>query len=65
MAIPLYLVYGGVLKNVEAPNEEFENPNEIHVVGLFADREDAVRAWRGEAQRTVDSAQTRYFVKPI
>lgn len=63
MSVPLYLVYGGVLKNVET--EEFQDPNQIHVVGLFADHEQAVRAWRGEAQRTVDSAQTRYFVKPL
>jgi len=31
-------------------------------VGVYPNYAEAERAWRGKAQQTVDSAQTRYFV---
>jgi hypothetical protein len=56
----LHLVFGGELKNLET--YEFRDPAEIDVVGIFPDYASAERAWRSKAQKTVDSAQTRYFI---
>jgi len=36
--------------------------NNIHIVGIFPDFASAHRAWKAEAQRTVDDAHTRYFL---
>ena len=56
----LHLVFGGELT---APNStEFVDPGAIHVVGVFPDYASAYRAWKAEAQRTVDHATTRYFI---
>jgi hypothetical protein len=56
----LHLVFGGELKNFET--YEFRDPSKIDVVGIFPDYASAERAWRSKAQRTVDSAETRYFI---
>jgi hypothetical protein len=56
----LHLVFGGELKSLES--HEFRDPAKIDIVGLFPDYASAERAWRAKAQRTVDSAQTRYFI---
>ncbi|MFN3955641.1 MAG: DUF4170 domain-containing protein [Pararhodobacter sp.] len=56
----LHLVFGGEL--IAAHSTEFVDPAQIHVVGLFPDYASAHRAWKAEAQRTVDSATTRYFI---
>ncbi|WP_209427231.1 DUF4170 domain-containing protein [Pararhodobacter sp. SW119] len=56
----LHLVFGGEL--TAASSTEFVDPNAIHVVGLFPDYASAHRAWKAEAQRTVDHATTRYFI---
>jgi hypothetical protein len=41
---------------------EFENVDEIDIVGVYASNAEAVKAWRGKAQSTVDDARMRYFV---
>ena len=56
----LHLVFGGELTNLEG--HEFRDPSKIDIVGIFPNYESAERAWRGKAQATVDSAQTRYFI---
>jgi hypothetical protein len=56
----LHLVFGGELKSLDS--HEFRDPAKIDIVGLFPDYASAERAWRTKAQRTVDSAQTRYFI---
>ena len=56
----LHLVFGGELKSLET--HEFLDVSKIDVVGLFPDYASAERAWRAKAQKTVDSAQTRYFI---
>jgi len=56
----LHLVFGGELKNLET--HEFRDASKIDIVGIFPDYASAERAWRGKAQATVDSAQTRYFI---
>ncbi|WP_333826991.1 DUF4170 domain-containing protein [Pararhodobacter sp.] len=56
----LHIVFGGEL--VSPASNEFVDPAKIHVVGLFPDYASAHRAWKAEAQRTVDHATTRYFI---
>ncbi len=59
----LHLVMGG---RVSDPRSyEFQDPASIHVVGVFSNYEDAVEAWRGQAQRTVDDAEMKYVVVHI
>ncbi len=56
----LHLVFGGEL--TDPRGTEFVDINAIDIVGLFPDYASARRAWKDAAQRTVDSAQTRYFI---
>lgn len=60
MSQRLHLVFGGEL--VDPQKNEFRDTNEIHYVGIFPNYETAYSAWKSEAQRTVDSAHTRYFI---
>lgn len=59
----LHLVFGGELADAEG--FEFKNPADIDLVGVFPNYSDAERAWRAAAQRTVDSALTRYFIADL
>jgi hypothetical protein len=59
----LHLVFGGEL--VEPSSTTFRDPAAIHVVGLFPDYASAWRAWKAEAQRTVDNAHMRYFIAHV
>lgn len=56
----LHLVFGGELKNPRGT--EFVDTDAIDIVGLFPDYASAHAAWKNAAQRTVDSAETRYFI---
>jgi len=56
----LHIVFGGEL--VSPASTEFADPSKIHVVGMFPDFASAHRTWKAEAQRTVDQANTRYFI---
>lgn len=56
----LHLVFGGEL--IDPARSEFKDVNDIHVVGIYPDYRSAHSAWKAEAQRTVDSAHTRYFI---
>lgn len=59
----LHLVFGGEL--VDPQRTEFENVDDIHIVGMFNDYDSAYDAWKSEAQRTVDNAHMRYFIAHI
>lgn len=59
----LFLVMGG--RVTDPRSHHFQDPESIHVVGVFSDYEDAVEAWRGNAQRTVDDAEMKYVVVPV
>ncbi len=59
----LHLVMGGRVKDPRTL--EFQDPESIHVVGVYSDYEAAEDAWRGQAQRTVDDAEMRYVVVHI
>ncbi len=56
----LHLVFGGELKSLDGT--EFTDPTKLDIVGIFPSYAEAYKAWKGAAQRTVDSAQTRYFI---
>ncbi len=59
----LHLVFGGEL--VSTQGTTFKDPDNIHIVGMFPNYDSAFKAWKAEAQRTVDEAQTRYFIAHI
>lgn len=56
----LHLVFGGEL--VDPQRNVFRDVSQLHIVGMFPDYDSAFRAWKGEAQRTVDNAHMRYFI---
>ena len=56
----LHLVFGGEL--VDPQRNVFRDAADLHIVGIFPDYATAFRAWKGEAQRTVDNAHMRYFI---
>ncbi len=56
----LHIVLGGELKTIG--QIEFRDPSTLEFVGAFANYQDALAAWRGRAQATVDNAHMRYFI---
>ena len=56
----LHLVMGG--RVTDPRSIEFQDPESIHVVGVFSDYDGAVEAWRANAQRTVDDAEMKYVI---
>jgi hypothetical protein len=59
----LHLVFGGELTSPDGI--EFKDLSKLDIVGIYPNYREAYMAWRGAAQATVDSAQTRYFVVHI
>ena len=57
----MHIVLGGELKSLEGPLE-FRDPSTVEFVGAYATYDEAVKAWRGKAQQTVDNALARYFI---
>jgi hypothetical protein len=57
----LHLVIGGELKSLEGP-AEFRDPSKVDLVGAYPNYRQALAAWRGKAQQTVDNALMRYFI---
>ena len=59
----LHLVFGGELT---APHSmEFKDLSRLDLVGMYPNYAEALKAWRGKAQGTVDNALMRYFVVHI
>ena len=56
----LHLVLGGELK--DPTSTEFVDLAKVDVVGLFPSYAEALKAWRGKAQATIDNAHVRYIV---
>jgi hypothetical protein len=56
----LHLVFGGRVKDPRTL--EFADPSKLEVVGIFADYASAEKAWRANAQRTVDDAEMKFVV---
>lgn len=59
----LHLVMGGRVKDPRG--HDFQDPESVHVVGVFSNYDEAVDAWRAQAQRTVDDAEMKYVVVHI
>jgi Domain of unknown function (DUF4170) len=59
----LHLVFGGELTSTGAV--EFKDLKKLDMVGMYPNYAEALKAWRGKAQATVDNAQMRYFVVHI
>jgi len=56
----LHLVFGG---RVDDPQTlDFADPAALDIVGIFPDYASAEKAWRSNAQRTVDDATMKYVV---
>ena len=51
----LYLVMGGRVSDPRSVT--FTDPESLHVAGVYSTYENAVEAWRSNAQRTVDDAE--------
>ena len=56
----LHLVMGG--RVVDPQGVEFQNLDEIELVGVSANYAAAEEAWRGKAQLTVDDAEMKYVI---
>lgn len=56
----LHLVFGGRVSDPQTL--DYTDLNNIDIVGIFANYDDAEDAWRGAAQRTVDDAEMKYVV---
>ncbi|TRD09918.1 DUF4170 domain-containing protein [Erythrobacter insulae] len=59
----LHLVMGG--RVTDPRGIEFQDPESLHVVGVFSSYEAAVDAWRAQAHRTVDDAEMKYVIVHI
>lgn len=59
----LHLVFGGELKSLA--DIEFADLSRLDIVGIYPSYAEAYKVWKAVAQRTVDSAQTRYFIVHI
>lgn len=56
----MHLVFGG---RVSDPRRlDFEDLSALDLVGIFPDYDSAEKAWRANAQRTVDDAAMKYVV---
>lgn len=56
----LHLVIGGELE--EVTGTRFRDLSKIDFVGAYPNYQEALAAWRGKAQATVDNALMRYFI---
>ncbi|WP_273754677.1 DUF4170 domain-containing protein [Bartonella sp. MM73XJBT.G] len=56
----LHLVFGGELKNLKS--NQFKNPDDLDVVGIFSSYQSAQEAWQAKAQSSVDNALQRYYI---
>jgi hypothetical protein len=57
----LHLVIGGELKHLSGP-AEFADLKKVDFVGAYPSYQEALAAWRGKSQSTVDNALMRYFI---
>lgn len=56
----LHIVMGGEL--IDPNRTEFKDLKAVDFVGAYANFEEARKAWKSAAQRTVDNAHMRYFI---
>ncbi len=56
----LHLVFGGELEELQGVR--FRNLEDLDIVGVYPNYQEAERAWKSKAQQTVDNAHMRYFI---
>ncbi|MEL6374294.1 MAG: DUF4170 domain-containing protein [Pseudomonadota bacterium] len=56
----LHLVFGGELSALDG--HEFADLSKLDIVGIYPNYAEALKAWRGKAQSTVDNAHMRYYI---
>lgn len=56
----LHLVFGGELLDLEGV--EFRDLSALDIVGIYPNYAEALVAWKGAAQKSVDNAAMRYFI---
>ncbi len=56
----LHLVFGGRLKSLES--DQFQDLEDLDIVGIYPNYRLAYDAWKSRAQRTVDDAMMRYYI---
>lgn len=56
----MHLVFGG--RVTDPRGLEFEDLSQLDLVGVFPDYASAEKAWRSNAQRTVDDAAMKYVI---
>lgn len=56
----LHLVFGGEVKDPQG--QDFVDPDNLHIVGIYPSYEKALAAWRGASQARVDEANTKYVI---
>ena len=56
----LHLVMGG--RVVDPQGVEFQDLEQVHIVGIYPNYAAAEDAWRAHAQRTVDDAEMKYVI---
>ncbi|HZG47232.1 MAG TPA: DUF4170 domain-containing protein [Allosphingosinicella sp.] len=56
----LHLVFGGRVRDPQGL--DFVDLDKIDLVGVYPNYAEALDAWRGRAQRTVDDAEMKYVV---
>ena len=57
----LHLVIGGELEDLDGP-PEFKDLARVDLVGAYPSYRQALAAWRGKSQSSVDNALMRYFI---
>lgn len=56
----LHIVFGGELQDVSGTS--FRDLSKVDFVGAYPNYAEALKAWKGKAQATVDNAHMRYFI---
>ena len=56
----LHLVFGGEVSDPQGT--DFVDPGNLHIVGLYPNYAEALKAWKGASLANVDSATTKYVI---
>jgi len=56
----LHLVFGGTVKDTQGL--EFDDPENLDIVGIYPNYAKALDAWRGASHAHVDEANTKYVI---
>jgi hypothetical protein len=57
----LHLVFGGEVSDPQGL-DFIDDPQRLHIVGLYPNYAEALKAWKGASLANVDSAVTKYVI---